>query len=833
MGKQKKAVRLLILCLCMGAMAACGNKKAIEQKEAAPEPSVTEAVLPTEKLISTPVATAKPTSKPTSTPVPEVTITEMEQLHTASPDGNTVVRFWADEDGFWSYSVTDRDRKIIDRSHIGMVMQEGNLFRGLSLVEDSVEIKEIQETYELFTGYNEVMENHCNVTSFVLKNDQGSFRLEVRVHDDGFAYRYLDVMAGDGERVTVLTEKSEVALPMNIRTWSFGLNGTYEGTYEKRDYSQLRSLSQKLCTPVLVKIGETWMLLTEAGALNNDGQYCTSALQTKSGSVTLNWCFGLRRDPAREAKGEVDSPGHLDIKTLETVNGFDTPWRVAVIADDLNELINTSLISDLNPPADEELFADIGYIKPGKVAWSWWAEGSYTGVYDKHIEYIDFAAENGWEHICMDADWRNFEGRLAEICDYARDKGVGVFVWVNYRDLKDKDAMEALVAKWAEAGVAGLKTDYFESDEPSVLQVMQNVAECCAKNRLMVLYHGCIRPGGECRTYPNILSTEAVLGEEFHKWSEAPTVANCMMYPFTRNICGSMDYTPTGTKVDSEATYGFCLAQTIVYESALQHFAYAAAAYRNYNGLALLNHIPTTWDETLLLDGFPGEYVTIARRNGENWFVGSMTGEARTVEFALDFLGDGNYNAYIYENRLDDTGLELRELIVTKEDRIVLELTKGSGAAMMITKETIDTTVGENKEMNPQGYVFYEAESFDNILTGAAGRAGGSFCSGGQKVGYVGHVGNNLTFPKITVDETGTYRLLLYYCSGENRKATLTVNGEKQYQLENLNSGDYSRPAVAEVRVELKAGTNTLEISNPTAYAPDIDRIGISENVME
>jgi len=830
MGKFRRSTVFCLLGLCMWGMAACSGKESGEQQQVTetPAPSVTETVLPTAEPTKEPV-TPTATKKPTATPVPETKITEMEKLSTASPDGNTLVKIWVDEDGFWSYSVTDHDKKIIDQSRIGMVMQEGNLFRDLTLVEDSVETKEIKETYELFTGYNEFMENHCNVTSFVLKNEQGSFRLELRVHNDGFAYRYLDVTTGDTERVTVLMEKSEVALPMNIRVWSFGLNGTYEGTYEKRDYSQLRSLSQKLCTPVLVKVGESWMLLTEAGALNNNGEYCTSALQTKSGSVTLNWCFGLRRDPARESKGEVDSPGHLDIKTLETKNGFDTPWRVAVIADDLNELINTSLIADLNPPADEELFADTSYIKPGKVAWSWWAEGSYTGVYDKHIEYIDFAADNGWEHICMDADWRNFEHRLSEICDYAGNKGVGVFVWVNYRDLKDKDAMEALIAKWAEAGVVGLKTDYFESDEPSVLQVMQNVAECCARNKLMVLYHGCVRPGGECRTYPNILSTEAVLGEEFHKWSEAPTVANCMMYPFTRNICGSMDYTPVGTKVDSESTHGFGLAQTIVYESALQHFAYAASAYRNYNGLALLNHIPTTWDETRLLDGFPGEYVTIARRNGENWFVGSMTGEPRTVEFALDFLGEGSYNAYIYENNPDDTGLVLRELVVTKADSIVLELIKGGGAAMMITKETIDTTVGAAERIVEEGYVFYEAESFDNILTGEAGRAGASFCSGGQKVGYVGNAGNTLTFPKIEVENTGTYNLLLYYCSGENRNLTITVNGDKQYPLEKLNSGDFSKPAGIEVQVELVAGVNSIEISNPNAYAPDIDRIGIGE----
>lgn len=827
MGKLRKTVLGMLFCLlCVGGMTACSDGNFDEVPEAAPTQMAAITDIPEENPDLK--ETLPVIETPTATPVPTMAITQVEQLQTMSPNGETVVSFLSDEDGFWYYQVSVKEKKVIEKSKLGMVMEEGNLFRGLSLDESSIEKKEICENYELFTGYNEVMENHCNVTSFVLMNDQGSFRLEVQVHNDGFAYRYLDVTAGSEEVVTVIDEKSEVALPMNIRSWSFGLNGTYEGNYEKRDYSQLRSLSQKLSTPMLVKVGECWMLLTEAGALNNNGEYCTSALETKSGSVTLNWCFGLRRDPAKEAKGEVDSPGHLDIRTLETKNGFDTPWRVAVLSEDLNEFINTSLITDLNPPADDGLFADVSYIKPGKVAWSWWAEGSYTGVYDKHVEYIDFAAENGWEHICMDADWRNFEHRLTEICDYAKSKGVGVFVWVNYRDLKDKDAMETLIKKWAEAGVAGLKTDYFESDEPSVLKVMQDVAECCAKNRLMVLYHGCIRPGGECRTYPNILSMEAVQGEEFHKWSEAPAVANCMMYPFTRNICGSMDYTPTGTKVDSEATYGFCLAQTIVYESALQHFAYAAAAYRNYSGLALLNHIPTTWDETRLIDGFPGEYVTIARRNGENWFVGSMTGEERTVELTLDFLGEGSYNAYIYENRLDDTGLSLREIVVTKGDGIVLELTKGSGAAMMITKETIDTTVGENKEMNPEGYIFYEAESFRNVLTGDAGRAGGSFCSGGQKVGYVGYSGT-LTFQDITVNETGIYNLLLYYCSGENRKVTLTVNGEQQYLLENLNSGDYSSPAVITVEVELKAGTNTVKLENTSAYAPDIDRIGISE----
>lgn len=836
----KNILMVFLLLVCMGSMLmACSDKKKTKDEMVTGETETPtkpendkkpeDVKEPEDEKKPEILKEPEPTRLPEALlPIAEKDFTEIESLKTVSPDGKTKVQFFEDSKGIWCYCVTDNEQVVIKKSRIGMEFEEGNLFKGLKLSADSIVTDEIRETYELFTGYNDIMENFCNETAFVLENEYGSFRFEVRVHDDGFAYRYTDVTIGNTDTVIVLDEKSEVALSEDCTTWSFGINGTYEGIFEKRNSSQFKDLSQKLCTPMLVKTGDYWMLFSEAAALNNNGEFCTSALETKRNSMTLKWSFGLKRDPNDEATGEVDSPGHLDIRAFRTINGFTTPWRAAVISNDLNEFINSSLITDLNPPADEALFADVSYIKPGKVAWSWWSEGAYTGEFNKHIEYIDFAAENGWEHICMDADWRKFENRLPEICKYAENKGVGIFVWVNYLDLKDKEKMETLIKKWKAAGVVGLKTDYFESDEQSVLQVMQNVAECCAENQLMVLYHGCVRPGGECRTYPNILSTEAVLGEEFHKWSEWPTVANCLMYPFTRNICGSMDYTPTGTKVDSEATHGFCLAQTIVYESALQHFAYAASAYKNYNGLALLNHIPTTWDETILVEGFPGEYVTLARRNGDNWFIGSMTQKNRTVNIKLDFLGKGTYNAYIYEDREDKTGLARRELKVTNKDSIVLTLSDGSGAAMMITKEEIDTSVGENNTFNPEGYTYYEAESDDNILAGEAVRASSAFCSGGQKVGYVGRAGNTITFPNVKVKEDGTYSLLLFYCSGENRHFTITVNGDKEYTLNNLNSGDYVHPDVATVLVDLKKGNNTIMFGNNTAYAPDIDRIGIS-----
>ena len=761
----------------------------------------------------------------------ETALTEVSELTTASPDGKTKIQIWNDSKGSYYYSVIDGEQVIIESSIIGMDLTEGNLWEGLSYEENSKQTKEINETYSIITGSSSTAKNHCNETSFILKNDKGSFTFVLRAYNDGIGYRYTDVKTGDKDSITVSDEKSEVILPKSGTTWAFQLNATYEGEYIKRTSGQLEALSQTLSTPMLANIGNYWVLLTEAAAFNNDGQYCTSGLKTEKGSVNLLWTFGLKRDPNKEATGELDSPGHLNITEVNTVNGFTTPWRVAVISDNLEEFSNSSIIGNFNPEPDKDLFADTSYIKPGKVAWSWWSEGDVQGDYNKHIEYIDFAAENGWEYVCLDAGWRAFENKISEMCQYAENKGVGLFVWVNYRDIKDKSNMEKLFAEWKAAGVVGLKTDYFESDTGDVLKVMQDTAICCAENKLMVLFHGSVRPGGEYRTYPNVLTMESVQGEEWHKWFAYPTIENCLMYTFTRNICGSMDYTPVGTKVGSnEATYGFGLAQTIVYESALQHFAYSASSYKSYSGLALLNNIPVTWDESKLVEGYPGEYVTYARRNGDNWFIGSMTSESRKVTISLDFLDEGTYNAYVYEDNEDGSQLIHSEKTVSKSDKLELELCANGGAAVMITKDTIDTSIGESEEFNNPKDNYFEAESKLNTLSGAAVTAGSAFCSGSQKVGYVGNgAGNTLTFNNINVDKDGTYKFKLYYCCGEDRKVTITVNGSKEYTLEKLNSGDYVHTNVAEIEIKLNKGNNTIMLSNPSYYAPDIDRIAISK----
>lgn len=746
----------------------------------------------------------------------------------SSPDSNTVFSLRNDADGRFFYSVMQDGEVMIENSMIGFTLSLGRLYDGLSLVEGSTVTKEINETYKTLTGYGEFAEDHCNETTFTLKNSVGSFDFTVRLYNDGFAYRYSNVTAGNAENITVSAENSEFVLPSDAISWSHNLNGTYEAEFVKRTGIEFSGLTAQLSTPMLVKNGSHLMLLTEAAVFNNNGDYPSSALSTESGTSALRLSFGLDRDPNRESTGELDSPGHINITRIKTRNGFSTPWRVAIISDDYNEFCGSSMISDLNPAPDKELFADTSYIEPGRVAWSWWSEDGEQDNYDKHIEYIDFAAENGWEYVCLDAYWRAFEKRLPEMCKYAEDKGVGLFVWVNYRDIKDLSKMEKLFSSWAEAGVRGIKSDYFESDAQNVLLVMEEAAKCAARHKLMILYHGCVRPAGEFRTYPNIMTTEAVLGEEAHKWSALPTIENCLIYPFSRNICGSMDYTPAATRIAANSqSYGFGLAMTVVYESSLQHLAYSAHGYKTYAGLSFLNNLSTVWDESHLIEGEPAEFVTFARRSGEDWYIGSMTNDAREASVTLDFLASGEYNAYIYGDDKDGTKLVIEQKKVKKGDTLTLSLIEHGGAAVIITKNEIDTSIGSSGDIVGN---YYEAESSINTLRGTAVRQSSAFCSGGEKVGYVGNgAGNTLTFNGISVEKDGKYSLTIHYCCGEYRKVIVTVNGKDEYEVKKMNSGDYSRPASITVEIELKAGENTITFSQPSYYAPDIDKIEISE----
>ena len=761
-----------------------------------------------------------------------MTLYELGELTTSSPDGHIKALFWQDENNGLYYSVETDEKEVIKPSKLGLVLSECSFSEGIEEIRTYSSANEINDSYETALTVslkNVSCRDHCMERDIFLKKSDGSLTLKVRVYDDGFALRYADVKAGSGDSVTVTDELTEINLPEDTTTFAGGYSATYEFNYIERNYDQFAQMSFIFNTPFTALTGDKWLLFSESDVYANDITYVKSVLSTESNSGKLCWKFGFKRDPAHEVTDDLSSPGHIRITEVNTANGFAIPWRAAIIADDVNELLNSDVIDSLAPVMDENLFESTDWIKPGKVSWSWWSGVSQTD-YNAQVDYVDFAAENGWEYCCLDAGWPAFEDRIAELCGYAAEKGVGIILWVNYLHLKTPEDIEEQFSQWADWGVVGVKTDYFESDDIDVLEVMRNCAEIGAKYKLMIYFHGCINPCGETRTYPNIMSSEAVLGEEFRKWSTTPTPANCLMYPFTRNITGSMDYTPSCIAIPSVGeSGGFSLAKAVVYESALQHFASSAHLFPSFIGLPLLNRIPCAWDSSTVFEGYPGKYITYIRQSGDDFYIGSMTLEERTVTVPLNFLGDGSYNAYIYyddENR--QLALEVQS--VTSADSLTLEMDRIGGAAVMITKDEVDTEVEKSINSDLEGYTYYECE--DGKMLGGARIASSAMCSGGRKAGYVGSGSENAVEMTVSAQAAGTYELIIYYCSGESRPLEIIVNGDT-YQLTGLISGGFDSPAVVSLEVKLEGGDNTVTLTSSAGYAPDLDRIAVKDEPNE
>lgn len=749
-------------------------------------------------------------------------LTEISELATFSPDGTVAGKILQSKDGRFFYAVTKNNESVLHASKLGMITDKGDLSTGLSFVKGSVKKEEINENYDLIAGSKATGNNHCNEMRFDVRNSDGVvLTIILRVYDDGVAYRYAMESAGS---VSVQKETGDVVFPDNTVTWSFTPGVNYEETFQKRKLSALKSAKTNISTPLLASIEDDkyWVMMTEGSVFNEENPYCASYFRTESGEKNLRWIFGNKQ------AGNVKMPA-----------SFHTPWRIAIVTDNLNDLVTSDIVTDVNPASKVE---DTSWIKPGKIAWSWWSSaGDFPIEYGTQKDYIDFAAENGWEYVCLDYGWvlwDDYKTKVDELCDYAEKKGIGIFLWygvnnVNHTaagaypkySLLDKDTIEREI-KWAsEVGVKGIKVDYYESDNQDTMQQMYWCADCAAKNQIMVIFHGCTLPNGEHRTYPNVLSYEAVFGEEYHKWGENPNAANCLTYLFTRNIVGGMDFTPTAMRVNSNgATTGFQLAETVVFENPIPMYAQSIYNYQGYGALAFLNDVATTWDETRLLEGYPGTYNAVARKHGDDWYLGFMTLEQRTTDCKLDFLGDGEYTAYIYSTNESNTDVKLETRTVTKEDALKLSLANKDGAVVKLAKNGMDTGTLYDQ------YQYFEAE--DAVLSGTAKSHidSNQYASGMKSVGYLGGgADNSITFQNVEVEKAGSYKLKIFFISGEKRDLYVRVNDSEPIMVKDMvaNEGDWMVVSAREIPVMLQAGKNTIKLYNDGADAPGIDRIGI------
>lgn len=749
-------------------------------------------------------------------------LTSIPSLQAASPDGKLITKIWTDPDGGYYYSVHKNDgTTVIEPSRLGIVTSAENLSTGFSGNTPSAAEVDFRETYSMPSGKHSTVTNAYHEISFPLIKGDSILTVILRLYDDGVGIRYA---LNHGAEIT--SEATEVVFPEKGTLWGAAPNPTYEWEIGEFSIQELTAQASDYSVPLTGKFSDSWVLLSEANVFNEETPYCAGYLKTATGSRALIWRFGNK------------------VRSVRMPGSFCTPWRAAVIADDLNDLSSSELILNLNPPS---VLEDTEWIHPGKVAWSWWSSGGDSPIeYHMQKDYIDFAGANGWDYVCLDfgwALWENSEEKVRELCEYGSEKGVGIYLWygVNnvghyvyqdsaghpaypYYSLLDEATIVREFERISRLGVKGVKVDYYESDSQETMRQMYLCMDIAAKNHLMVLFHGCTMPHGESRTYPNVLSYEAVYGAEYYKWRDTPSLTNRITYPFTRSVAGSADFTPPGVPVDGiRATAGFALSDVVTLESGVQHFAQSVYTYEGSPSLPFLNDVPAAWDDMKVLDGYPMSHNVIARRKGNDWYIGAATIAPRTVTIPLNELisDNGSYTAYIYGD--DEQGREVKLTVLkdlTNDSVITQELLPNGGFAMKLTKGTMKLTTPYSN------YQFFEAENAS--ISGIASVSPGKYCSGNAYVGYVGG-GGAVTFDDVYAEHDGDYTLRIYYISGERRNLQIDVNGAHAVILDGLyaNQNDWSGVAAINTVISLKAGRNSIRLYNDNGFAPSIDRIAI------
>jgi hypothetical protein len=469
-------------------------------------------------------------------------------------------------------------------------------------------------------------------------------RIDVLVADDGVAFR----TTGAGREVAAWRA------PAGARAWLQTYRPDYEGAYKP---VALRAAKRgDYGFPALVRSGDTWALLTESG---------------------------LTREPAARLRVE-----HGVLRTALPRGAAEprtTPWRVAVVGDAAT-VVGSDLPLSLGRPSR---IRDTSWIRPGRVAWSWWSDPDSPGDIRRQRAFVRAAAAHRWQYVLLDEGWHGRD--VPRIARYAAGKGVRVMLWTAWRRLADPRRRERLLARWASWGVAGVKVDFLLSDAAARMAVMDDTARDAARHRLLVVFHGCTIPRGIQRTWPNVLTLEAVEGAEREtpgQGAKAMNPAQDVDLVFTRNVLGSMDYTPvTFSARRRDSTFAHRLALAVVYESGLQHFADTPESYAQHPEAAqILTDVPTAWDDIRLLTGAPDRDAIVARRAGAAWWIGAISAtDAGTPTVGLGFLPAGrSYRLHLVR---DDGrgGLAVEDRTVTSADRLTVALDRHGGYVAELT----------------------------------------------------------------------------------------------------------------------------------------------------
>ena len=587
-----------------------------------------------------------------------------------SPDGaiqmNITVR-----NGALLYDVSFRGKAVITPSPLGLQLENAPVLGSAASIA-AARTGSIDESYSMPHGKASIVRNHCNTLAIDLEDNGRKLTLEARAYNDGVAFRYVVPQQANLSELRLVSEKTGFTFAKEPSTYSLILENfrtAYEDGYHIMPLGGWHT-EWLVGLPMLAEIpGAAWVAITEADIDNYAGMY-------------------LKRDPRNARMVNATLSPSLEDKGLavRANTPVESPWRVIMIADQPGRLVESNIVLNLNPPSK---IADTSWIKPGKTAWDWWSGDYASGVNFKPgmntatlNHYIDFASSAHLEYMLIDEGWAlknnrttgtggsditktNPEIDMPGILAHAREKNVRVWLWAHWQDInRQMDEAFPLFEQW---GVAGVKIDFMNRDDQWMVNFYRTVLRKAAAHHLMIDFHGAYKPDGVRRTWPNLVTREGVMGLEYTKVTARITADHNAMLPFTRMLAGPMDYTPGGfnnvTAAEFEprmtqpmvmATRAHETALYVVFESGLQMLSDYPEAYTGQKELEFLKAVPAAWDETHVVTGMPGQYIAVARRKGEDWFLGAITNkQAREISVPLEFLGKGDFIAEIYADAPD------------------------------------------------------------------------------------------------------------------------------------------------------------------------------------
>ena len=634
-----------------------------------------------------------------------------------SPDGRIAVSV----DKF-KYSVTADGVQMLAPSAISMTLEDGTVWGGGAPLVKALR-KSVDETFDTPVYKKASVRNRYNELTLRYK----AFDLVFRAYNEGVAYRFV---SRSDKRVNVKAEQAEFTFPGNWdavvpycresdRTIEKQIECSFENVYyniklQEWDKTRAAFLPLVVCAPNGYRVA-----ITEADLFNFPGLN----VRNLNGSTTIEGFHALLPKQVKQGghnmlQGVILS--HEDVIARDCKPQCEFPWRVIQVAREDKELACSDMVYKLAKAPEQR---DWSWVKPGKVAWDWWNDWNLYGVdfkaginNDTYKYYIDFASANGIEYVILDEGWAVNkqadlmqvvpEIDLEELCAYAKEKNVGLILWAGYWAV-NRD-MENVFLHFSRMGVKGFKIDFMDRDDQAMVNFYTACAEMGVKYKMMIDFHGAYKPTGLHRTYPNVINFEGVHGLEQMKWLEdgAQQVVYDVTIPFIRMLAGPMDYTqgamrnatarnyhPVNSEPMSPGTRCRQLAEYVIFDAPFTMLCDSPSNYlQEPECTKYIAGIPTVWDETLVLNGKIGQFITMARRSGDTWYVGSMTDwTPRDMTVELGFLPAGRYSVEIFKDGANahraarDYAKE--EAVVNPGDRLKVHLAPGGGWVAKIVKQ--------------------------------------------------------------------------------------------------------------------------------------------------